>query len=264
MRPLIEWLADHVGPGEDLPASPTGDRLDHHPPPGAPRLRGRGRRRRRLRRLLRRDRRHLRAHRAADVRAVGARLHRRVAVRLHRCPRGRRLAVVRRRDRRSCSVSATRCTGSAWRRCSALRRPAARLVGAQLVIDESTAMALAHDDPDDPRPGRLGVLGHRRSSSSSSGTWPPSSAPSACRRSVTRPDWGSTPRSPAAFLALLWPRLTTRTPRLVAVGWRPRGPRPHATRGTRDPGPRGRTGGRRRRPAPGCGRAEPRRAEVLA
>ena len=38
----------------------------------------------------------------------------------------------------------------------ALDRPAKRLVGAQLIIDESTAMALAHDDPDDPRPGRLG------------------------------------------------------------------------------------------------------------
>ena len=98
----------------------------------------------------------------------------------------------------------------------ALRRPAERLVGAQLVIDESTAMALAHEDPDDPRPGRLGFW--------ATGVfvfvlWNLATLVGAVasRRSATR-GLGLDAAVPAAFLALLWPRLTTRTPRVVAVG----------------------------------------------
>ena len=99
----------------------------------------------------------------------------------------------------------------------ALRRPAERLVGAQLVIDESTAMALAHEDPEDPRPGRLGFW--------ATGVfvfvlWNLATLVGAVSVSAVGDpaDWGLDAAVPAAFLALLWPRLTTRTPRLVAVG----------------------------------------------
>ena len=82
----------------------------------------------------------------ADVRDVAAGVHRRVAV-LGR-QRDRRRAARRRRRSAAprCWRRATACTGWRWRR-TCKGRLATRLVAAQLTIDESTAMAVAQDDP---------------------------------------------------------------------------------------------------------------------
>jgi predicted branched-subunit amino acid permease len=92
-----------------------------------------------------------------------------------------------------------------------------RLVGAQLVIDETTAMAVSHEDETDPRPGRLAF-------------WTTGLAVFTCWNVATLvgaisvsavgdpTDWGLDAAVPAAFLALLWPRLSSSLPRLVALG----------------------------------------------
>lgn len=95
-------------------------------------------------------------------------------------------------------------------------RGANSALAAQLTIDESTAMALAHEDPDEPRAARtafwatgvtvficwniatlLGALG-------ASALGDPRS-------------YGLDAVIPAAFLALMWPRLTSRSAIAVAV-----------------------------------------------
>ncbi len=200
-------------------ASRTGERLGRRPDEtGAPRLGGRGSRGRCLRRLLRGDRRHVRALGAADLRAVRAGVHRWLAVRLHRRARGRRLPVVGRRDRHPARGTQHACTGSASPRCSAL----------------TTAARAAHRGParhrrDDrhgpgprgpqrrPRPARLGFW--------STGLivftlWNLATLLGAVSVSAVGDpaDWGLDAAVPAAFLALLWPRLTPGPPRVVAIG----------------------------------------------
>lgn len=99
----------------------------------------------------------------------------------------------------------------------ALHRPLERAVGAQLVIDESTAMALSFDDPDDPRPGRLGFWA---TGLAVFVLWNLATLVGAVSVSaVGNPaDWGLDAAVPAAFLALLWPSLTPGAPRVTAVG----------------------------------------------
>ena len=104
-------------------------------------------------------------------------------------------------------------------------RGARRAAAAQLVIDESTAMALAR--------GRAG-FGRRASPSSRAGTparWP--GALGGAARSRIRARSASTRRGPAAFVALLAPRLDGRAARSPGARRRaswPSSPRPHADR----------------------------------
>jgi predicted branched-subunit amino acid permease len=93
-------------------------------------------------------------------------------------------------------------------------RGAHRVVGAHLVIDESTAMTLAHED--DP--------GARRLAFWATGLavfvlWNVATLVGAVAgQALGDPaDLGLDAAVPAAFLALLWPRLTDRTTRGVAV-----------------------------------------------
>ena len=89
-----------------------------------------------------------------------------------------------------------------------------RLVAAQLVIDETTAMAVGHDDPDSQRyafwatGAALFVL------------WNTGTVLGAVGGSVIGDPatLGLDAAVPAAFLALLWPRLSDATTRWVAVG----------------------------------------------
>ncbi len=94
-------------------------------------------------------------------------------------------------------------------------RGTSRLVGAQLVIDESTAMALAHED--DPLARRLAFW--------STGLavfvlWNLATLGGALAgTALGDPEtFGLDAAVPAAFLALLWPRLTDRRARVVALG----------------------------------------------
>lgn len=92
-----------------------------------------------------------------------------------------------------------------------------RLVGAQLVIDETTAMAVSHEDPQDPRPGRLGFWTTGLAVFTFWNLFTLLGAVSVS--AVGDPtDWGLDAAVPAAFLALLWPRLSSSLPRLVAFG----------------------------------------------
>jgi predicted branched-subunit amino acid permease len=99
----------------------------------------------------------------------------------------------------------------------ALRGPAQRLVGAHLVIDETTAMAVSHDDPDDPRPARLAFWATGLAIFS---MWNLTTLLGAVSVSALGDParWGLDAAAPAAFLALLWPRLDTPVTRFVAVG----------------------------------------------
>ena len=91
------------------------------------------------------------------------------------------------------------------------------MVGAQLVIDESTAMALAHESPDDPRPARLGFWA---TGLAVFVLWNLATLVGAVTVSAVGDPaaWGLDAAVPAVFLALLWPRLTSGPPRVVAVG----------------------------------------------
>ncbi len=93
-------------------------------------------------------------------------------------------------------------------------RGARRLVGAHLVIDESTAMTLAHDD--DPRARRLAFWA---TGLAVFVLWNLATLAGALAgQALGDPaDLGLDAAVPAAFLALLWPRLTDRTTRGVAV-----------------------------------------------
>jgi predicted branched-subunit amino acid permease len=89
-----------------------------------------------------------------------------------------------------------------------------RVAGAQLVIDESTAMTLAHED--DPRARRLAFWA---TGLAVFGLWNLATLVGALAgQALGDPQaLGLDAAVPAAFLALLWPRLTTRPARLVAV-----------------------------------------------
>ena len=102
-------------------------------------------------------------------------------------------------------------------------RPVARARGwrwplaAQLTIDESTAMALANEDPNEPRAGRTafwatGIAVYVG--------WNLATLAGALgAASLGDPGrWGLDAMVPAAFLALLWPRLTSRQAVTVALG----------------------------------------------
>lgn len=95
--------------------------------------------------------------------------------------------------------------------------PVRRAVGSQLVIDESTAMALAHLDQADARPARLGFW---TTGVAVFALWNLTTVVGALTvSSVGDPGaWGLDAAVPAAFLALLWPQVTTTAKRLVAVG----------------------------------------------
>lgn len=89
-------------------------------------------------------------------------------------------------------------------------------VAAQLTIDESTAMALAHADPREPRAGRTafwatGIAVYVG--------WNLATLAGALgAASLGDPGrWGLDAMVPAAFLALLWPRLTSRSTITVAL-----------------------------------------------
>ncbi len=92
-----------------------------------------------------------------------------------------------------------------------------RAVGAQLVIDETTAMALAHEDPRDERPARLGFW---MTGLAVFTLWNLATLLGAVSVSALGDPaaWGLDAAVPAAFLALLWPRLNTATTRWVALG----------------------------------------------
>jgi branched chain amino acid efflux pump len=99
----------------------------------------------------------------------------------------------------------------------ALRGGTQRAVGAHLVIDETTAMALAHEDPRDERPARLGfwVTGLAVFTLWNLATLLGAVSVSALGDPAA---WGLDAAVPAAFLGLLWPRLNTATTRWVALG----------------------------------------------
>jgi predicted branched-subunit amino acid permease len=88
-----------------------------------------------------------------------------------------------------------------------------RLLGAQIVIDETTAMALKPDDPEDARVGfystGVGIYV----------LWNVATAVGAVAGdAIGNTDaYGLDAAVPAAFLALLWPRLDTAFKRLTAV-----------------------------------------------
>lgn len=95
-----------------------------------------------------------------------------------------------------------------------LRGPA-RAVGAQLVIDESTAVALAHED----RGERAGRLGFWATGLAVFVLWNLTTLVGALAGSAIGDprDLGLDAAVPAAFIALLWPRLGNRTARVVAA-----------------------------------------------
>ncbi|HEX6919121.1 MAG TPA: AzlC family ABC transporter permease [Actinomycetes bacterium] len=95
-----------------------------------------------------------------------------------------------------------------------LRGPA-RAVGAQLVIDESTAVALAHED----RGERAGRLGFWATGLAVFVLWNLTTLVGALAGSAIGDprDLGLDAAVPAAFIALLWPRLGSRTARVVAA-----------------------------------------------
>lgn len=89
-------------------------------------------------------------------------------------------------------------------------------LAAQLTIDESTAMALANENPDEPRAGRTafwatGIAVYVG--------WNLATLAGALgAASLGDPGrWGLDAMVPAAFLALLWPRLTSRRAVTVAL-----------------------------------------------
>jgi predicted branched-subunit amino acid permease len=94
-------------------------------------------------------------------------------------------------------------------------RGARKVVGAQLVIDESTAVALAHAD--DPQARRLAFWA---TGLSVFVLWNLATLVGALAGNALGDprDLGLDAAVPAAFLALLWPRLTHAAPRAVAAG----------------------------------------------
>lgn len=94
-------------------------------------------------------------------------------------------------------------------------RGPARAVGAQLVIDESTAVALAHED----RGERAGRLGFWATGLAVFVLWNLTTLVGALAGSAIGDprDLGLDAAVPAAFIALLWPRLGNRTARVVAA-----------------------------------------------
>lgn len=92
-------------------------------------------------------------------------------------------------------------------------RPALALPAAQLTIDESTAMGLAHLDRPVPRP----ALAFWSTGISVFLLWNAGTLAGALGASAIGDParWGLDAAVPAAFLALLWPQITSR--RLVAV-----------------------------------------------
>ncbi len=95
-------------------------------------------------------------------------------------------------------------------------RGVARIAAAQLTIDESTAMALAHEDPAEPRSARTAFW--------ATGVavfvgWNVATVVGALgAASLGDPGvWGLDAMVPAAFLALLWPRLKGRRSVLTAL-----------------------------------------------
>ena len=95
-----------------------------------------------------------------------------------------------------------------------LRGAGRRLVGAQLVIDESTAMAVAQPDR------RSAQLAFWATGASVYVLWNAATlAGAVAGRALGDPEtYGLDAAVGAAFLALLWPRLADTTTRLVAVG----------------------------------------------
>lgn len=93
--------------------------------------------------------------------------------------------------------------------------PATALVAAQLTIDESTAMALAHLDRPVPRP----ALAFWSTGLSVFVLWNAGTLAGAVgASSIGDPArWGLDAAVPAAFLALLWPQITTARLLTVAV-----------------------------------------------
>lgn len=89
-----------------------------------------------------------------------------------------------------------------------------RLVAAELTIDESTAMALAHDDPPAASRYAFWATGLSVYVLWNLGTLAGSLGAAAIGDPAT---YGLDAAIPAAFLALLWPRLVDRQMRLVAV-----------------------------------------------
>ncbi len=98
-----------------------------------------------------------------------------------------------------------------------LRQIWKRAAGAQFVIDETTAMSTRFEDPGDPRPGRLAFWATGLTIFS---MWNLATLGGALTVSAVGDPraLGLDAAVPAAFLALLWPQLTTRTTRLVAAG----------------------------------------------
>ena len=95
-------------------------------------------------------------------------------------------------------------------------RGANSALAAQLTIDESTAMALAHEDPDEPRAARTAFW--------ATGVtvficWNIATLLGALGASALGDprNYGLDAVIPAAFLALMWPRLTSRSAIAVAV-----------------------------------------------
>lgn len=91
-----------------------------------------------------------------------------------------------------------------------------RVAGAQLTIDESTAMALAHYDAAEPRAARTAFWATGLAVYAG---WNAATLAGALGASwLGDPaDWGLDAMVPAAFLALLWPRLRSRRTVAVAV-----------------------------------------------
>ena len=98
-----------------------------------------------------------------------------------------------------------------------LAGPTRRAVGAHLVVDESTAMTLAHVSPDDERPARLAFWGTGLAIFVcwNVATLGGATAVSSLGDPATL---GLDAALPAAFLALLWPQVTQRPQRVVAFG----------------------------------------------
>lgn len=94
-------------------------------------------------------------------------------------------------------------------------RGLSRAAGAQLVIDESTAVALGHED----RGERAGRLGFWATGLAVFVLWNLTTLVGALAgTAIGDPrDLGLDAAVPAAFVALLWPRLRGRTPRVLAA-----------------------------------------------
>ena len=183
------------------------------PRPGAADRALGGRRDRRLRPVVRGPRGRRRPVGGPDLRAVGAGVHRRFAVRPGRGAGWRRLRRVRDGVGR-----AARCPQRGLRRAAG-RAAAAhglrRLVGAQLVIDESTAVALgAETAASGPAGSGSGPPAWR---CSCCGTSPPWSAPWPAAASATRATWAWTPRRRPPSSRCCAPRLRDRPTWLTAL-----------------------------------------------